>query len=68
MQIMAPDFANPIEWWACPQRLLDETSVLPENVAFLHCYNEMWRRAKMDKNAPYPKDSILGRLQSAFEK
>lgn len=57
--IMAPEFANSINWWECPYSLLKPAYSLGEKVAFLHCYNERWRRAGIDKNAPFPEDSLM---------
>jgi hypothetical protein len=56
---MEPDFANPIDFRDCPAALLTPGTSLGNNTAFLHCYNEMWRRAGVDKNAAYPKGSLL---------
>ncbi len=60
-EIMPPEFANPVEWWRCPAALLTSTA-LPQDAAFLHLYNETWRRAGIDKDAPFPADSLMARL------
>lgn len=65
--IMSPEFANPVDWWDCPMRLISGAGDVPEGTWFLHGYNEMWRRAGTDKNAPYPKDSILGKVFARYE-
>lgn len=59
---MPPSFANSVNWWECPAPLLKAGGRLDEDAVFLHCYNEMWRRAGIDKNAPFPNDSIMGSL------
>ena len=59
--LMPPDFANAVAWWHCPTALLAPGN-LPSGAAFIHLYNETWRRAGTDKNAPFPAGSLLARL------
>lgn len=66
-QIMEPTFANPINFWDCPNSLLGSVVQLPEQAMFLHCYNEMWRRACIDKNSAYPDDSLMKILSHQYE-
>lgn len=65
-QLMPPSFANPVNWWECPVPLLAANSPLPEAATFLHCFNEMWRRRGIDKNAPYPKGSLMAEMALRF--
>jgi hypothetical protein len=65
-QIMGPEFANPVNWWDCPHRLLSEETTLTEKTWFLHCFNELWRRSGTDKNSNLPKDSLLGKIFSRY--
>jgi hypothetical protein len=65
-QIMQPSFANPINFWDCPASLLGAPVALPEDAMFLHCYNEMWRRANIDKNAAYPENSLVQILANKY--
>lgn len=65
-QIMPPVFANPVNFWDCPSRLLEVAEKLPQEAMFLHCYNEMWRRAAIDKNFDYPKHSMLEMLTNKY--
>lgn len=55
-------FANPFPYWKCPEVLLQPGIEIPEETAFIHCYNEVWRWKRTDKNSVFPSDSILGRL------
>jgi hypothetical protein len=66
--IMEPSFANPINWWECPEKLLDPACPQQptEQWGFVHCFNETWRRAGIDKNAPYPQGSLMHRLERRF--
>ena len=57
--IKGPELANSIDWWKCPHALLKPGYPLNKHAAFLHCYNEMWKRAGIDKNAPYPENSLM---------
>lgn len=66
-QLMKPSFANPVNWWDCPGQLVTEGVKLASETWFLHCFNEMWRRAGADKNAPYPRNSILGEIAGGYE-
>ena len=62
--IQPPMFANPIPWWECPQKLLqDDLSILDDNCFFFHCYNETWKRAGIDKNkAVLQKGTLINKL------
>ena len=64
--IQPPSFANPIPWWDCPQKLLDDDAgSFNEPCFFFHCYNETWRRAGLDKNeAVRRKGTLLSRFLS----
>lgn len=64
--IMPPNFANPIDWWKCPDALLKPNAQLPAETTFLHVYNETWRRNNVDKNAVFPKHSIMARLADEY--
>ena len=59
--VMPPEFANPLAWWDCPAGLLAPTP-LPAGAAFVHLYNETWRRAGIDKDAPFPAGSLVAQL------
>jgi glycosyl transferase-like sugar-binding protein len=58
-RIMPPEFANPFGYWTCPNVLLKPGVQLHEDAAFVHLYNETWRNAKVDKNAPFPRRSLM---------
>jgi hypothetical protein len=59
-------FANPIAYWRCPDHLVTPGMNLPEEAFFLHCYNEMWRWRRIDKNDPFPTNSIMDRMQRRY--
>ncbi len=65
-EVMPPDFANGIDWWECPAPLLAPGGCIPPQATFLHCFNEMWRRGGVDKNAPYPAGSMMEQLAARF--
>jgi hypothetical protein len=58
-EIKEPDFANPIDYFNSPRDLLTPHFKLPRQAAFLHCYNESWRQAGIDKNAIFPEKSLM---------
>jgi len=66
-KIMKPAFANPIDYWDCPKTLLGDSDSLSKDTFFLHCFNEMWRRQGVDKNQPYPRYSLLGKVLAQYE-
>ena len=58
--IQPPAFANPIPWWDCPQKLLEEDSgSFDDSCFFFHCYNETWRRSGVDKNEAVLRSGTL---------
>jgi hypothetical protein len=66
-RLMAARVANPFDYWACPKALLSPRSRLGPDTAFLHCYNEMWRRAGVDTSAPFPATSLIGRIAARYQ-
>jgi hypothetical protein len=65
--LMDPDFANPFPSRAFPHAVLTPGAQLAANAAFLHCYNERWRKLGVDKSAPWHPESILGALKRRME-
>ncbi|WP_051242242.1 glycosyltransferase [Stappia stellulata] len=65
--LMAARVANPVDYWACPRALLSPRTRLGPDTAFLHCYNEMWRRAGIDTNAPFPPNTLIGRIAARYD-
>jgi hypothetical protein len=65
--IMPPGFANPIGYGQSPTTLLrpNPPRLKPET-AFLHAYGEMWRRAGISPDAPFPPGSLLATLAKNF--
>jgi len=61
-RVMPPQFANPVDYWDCPGALLAAQTPSIKSAGFLHCYNEMWRRAGIDKEAAFPERSLLATL------
>jgi Glycosyltransferase sugar-binding region containing DXD motif len=66
-KIMAPDFANPVDWWECPHPFLATNFKFKNRYAFIHLYNEMWRRNNVDKNAEFPGGSLLDLISRSVE-
>ena len=61
-----PVFANPFNWWECPHVLVEPGQKLAEGASFLHLYNETWRRAGIDKDAEFPRGSLMRNLAEKF--
>lgn len=65
-KVHAPVFANPVDWWRCPHALLRSPAEKISGASFLHLYNETWRRAGVDKNADFPRKSLMHDLAEEF--
>jgi hypothetical protein len=65
-QIAAPWQFCPLGYWEFP-RLLEDTELRwPEATLAVHCFNEMWRRAGVDKNARYGAHSPFEMLKAQY--
>jgi hypothetical protein len=57
---------SPLGWWEF-WRLVDDTPLDWDDATFtLHCFNEMWRRFGLDKNARYGAHSPLELLKEKY--
>lgn len=65
-KLFSPHFANPVNHWECPKKLLDPKGKIPRNAAFLHCFNEIWRRQAVSKDMEFPKGSIMYQLEDRY--
>lgn len=65
-EIKEPDFANSIDWWDCPQKLLKPKVSLSKRAAFLHCYSGTWGSAGIDKDSSFPKDSLMASFADRY--
>tara|TARA_B100001989_G_C24539211_1_gene466496 strand:+ start:162 stop:956 length:795 start_codon:yes stop_codon:yes gene_type:complete len=65
--IFPPEFANNYDYWDCPEIYLKKRYENPSNNScFIHLYNEMWKRKKINKNKIYSSKTFYGRLQRNF--
>ena len=64
--IKSPEFTNSIDFWNCPRTLLEPGVKLHPDAVFLHLYNETWRGSKIDKNAPFPKHSVMSSFAEEY--
>ena len=65
--VQAPAAFCPIPWWEWRNVLdPDEACDLPEDTYAIHLWNEMWRRASVDKFAEVAAGSLYARLQERF--
>ena len=65
-QLMHPDFANPMDYWNCPEYLLTVGMVLPAATRFVHCYGSCWSRKGYDRDMHYPEGSLMARFEEQF--
>ena len=61
-RVMPPEFANPVGYWDCPRALMSPERPSIARAGFVHCYNEMWRRAGVDKDRAFPEGSLMAQL------
>jgi len=64
--IAPPEFANPFNYWECPNKLLANSYTVWEGTCFVHLYNSRWKVEAVDKEADFPEGSILYELEKAF--
>jgi hypothetical protein len=64
--IMPASFANPFDWWNCPDILLRPGIKIPRDCKFIHLWNERWRLAGKSKDGPYPPGSVMAKLDGAY--
>jgi hypothetical protein len=61
-----PQRYSPLGWWEF-RRIVDDTALpLSDATITLHCFNEMWRRAGLDKNARYGAHSRFESLKAQY--
>lgn len=56
-----PDEFCPIDWFTV-EKLVQPGVTVPRRAYAVHLWNEMWRRAGMDKSQPPPEGSLVHRL------
>jgi hypothetical protein len=66
-KIMAPEFANPINWWDCPFPFITPDFQLSQVYGFIHLFNERWRQTKTDKNSEFPRGSLMDLISRPIE-
>ena len=67
-RFLAPPWRfSPMGWWEF-RRLVEDTAApdWPDVTLALHCFNEMWRRAGLDKHARYGAQSPFERLKAKY--
>ncbi len=67
-EIYPPDFANRLNYWDCPHAFVNENTnfTITDDMHFLHLYNEMWRRAGVDKNSLFSNDCLYQKIEKIF--
>lgn len=63
--MLTPEIINPIGWWQV-KTLISGFTLLPGNTHAVHCYNEIWRRNFLDKNADYDPLLLYERLKTHY--
>lgn len=56
----------PLGWWEFRRVIEDAVMQWPDVTLSMHCFNEMWRRAGLDKNARYGVHSPFERLKARY--
>ena len=66
-RFLAPPWRfSPLGWWEFRRLVEDTTRQWPDATLTLHCFNEMWRRTGLDKNARYGAQSAFERLKAQY--
>ena len=66
-RLIAPPWQfSPLGWWEFPRFVEDTVLQWPDATLAVHCFNEMWRRAGLDKNARYGEHSPFELLKAQF--
>jgi hypothetical protein len=65
--LIAPPWRfSPLGWWEFPRLVEDVVLQWPDDTLAVHCFNEMWRRAGLDKNARYGAHSPFELLKAQY--
>ncbi len=62
--ILLPETVDPVAWWNVPGYFLEARDPPPS--PFMHMYATIWARRGIDAEAPFPDDSLAGRLWRRF--
>lgn len=66
-RIIAPPWRfSPLGWWEFPRLVEDTVVQWPDAAVAVHCFNEMWRRTGVDKNAVYGAHSPFEMLKVQY--
>jgi hypothetical protein len=64
--LVPPWQLSPLGWWEY-RRLIEETTLPCADTALaVHCFNEMWRRSSLDKNARYAAHTPFELLKQRY--
>jgi hypothetical protein len=58
--VLPPEAVNPASWWNVPTYFLDEREPPPS--PFMHMYASIWAKRGVDAEAPFPANSLAGKL------
>jgi hypothetical protein len=64
VDILPPQMVDPVAWWNVPAYFLEEREPPPS--PFMHMYATIWSRRDVDAEAPFPPQSLAGRLWKRF--
>ena len=65
--LLAPPWRfSPLGWWEFSRLVEDTVLQWPDATLSVHCFNEMWRRAGLDKNARYSAHSPFELLKLQY--
>jgi hypothetical protein len=64
IDILPPEMVDPVAWWNVPACFFEERD--PPSSPFMHMYASIWARRDVDAEAPFPPQSLAGRLWTRF--
>jgi hypothetical protein len=62
--ILPPEMVDPVAWWNVPAYFLEAREPPPS--PFMHMYASIWAKRGVDAEAPFPEQSLAGKLWRAY--
>ena len=64
--VTVPAVFSPIDYWDVHLLLQSCSPAISQETLAVHCFNEIWRRLKFDKDREYPASSLFERLKTRY--
>jgi hypothetical protein len=64
--VTVPAVFSPIDYWDIHRLLQSGAPAMNQETLAVHCFNEIWRRLKIDKDGDYPASALIERLKTRY--